>query len=183
MALAVRGEQMTNHFATSLIEAVEGRTLFSWTPVPVFGQVPPPIIAKAYPHLDKPSVPSKPSHPPTVSSPPPVSEPVVPPSDPVTPVIAAAPTGLKARPCFKAASICLSWKSVDPSAKTIIVEASTDGGKTFSTIAMLDADQKKFGAKHLDRHKHYTFRVYTLDAGNNASPTTDLPVSWVCKKK
>lgn len=162
----------------SYFETVEARTLMSSVP-PILSQFPPVFVEQTPPQTHKVTAPIEP----VSTFPPSATEPALPPSQPVQAVVADAPKGLKARPCFKAASICLSWQCVDSSAKTTVIEASTDGGKTFTTIAMLDADQTKFGATHLNRHKSYTFRVYTLDANSNASPTGDLPVSWVCKKK
>ena len=175
-----------------VMEPVEGRVLYSTTPV--FGQNPPAIFWRAYsqesttPRYGHGVIPPSKVQPPKAQPPkalPPVVEtpivntPVVP--APVAPVLADAPEGLKARAAKHSCCIALKWKSVDPSAKTIVVESSTDG-EHFSTIAMLDCDDTCYGAQNLNRSKTYTFRVYTLNDSNVASKVAEVEAPWKCKK-
>lgn len=167
-----------------VIEQVEPRQLMSVAPIP--SQVPPPIIWKNYDnggHTHKVSKPEQPTPTPSpVQTPvqPPVQKPVEP--QPVSPVVLpATPKGLKARPCPKYGAIALCWKKVTQPADTVVVEVSTDG-QHFTTLAMLDADQKKFVAKNLDKTNTYTFRIYSLVGTVASAHSDEVTVKWTCKK-
>lgn len=82
----------------------------------------------------------------------------------------AAPQGLTATPVGN--TVKLTWQKT-PRAMDIVVDYSSDGGKTWTTLAMLGRNATKFTAEGLDSGKEYQFKLYAMN-NKGTSPASDI---------
>jgi hypothetical protein len=82
-----------------------------------------------------------------------------------------APKGLTATPVGN--TVKLAWQKVPRAVDTIVLDYSSDGGTTWSTMGMLGKNAIKFTAEGLESGKTYQFKLWTMN-NKGASPASDI---------
>lgn len=148
--------------ARALMERVEERTLMSSV---IMTQFPALCMPVSHAREEAPRPSQGPAAGPKAK---PAAKPSAKPAASPTPV---APKGLTATPVGN--TVKLAWQKQPRNIDGIVLDVSTDGGKTWSTLGMLGKNATKFTAAGLESGKTYQFKLWTMNA-KGTSPASDI---------